>query len=100
MLGGGFDMRMGPDSRIWNTFDAHRLLHWAGTVGPAEQRALKAALFAAHFTDGKALPDAEVPFEVAITTLVRSSPATLSGIDPNSEPPSPPCHRCWLLEAR
>ncbi len=26
-------MRMGPDSRIWNTFDAHRLLHWAGTVG-------------------------------------------------------------------
>ena len=28
-----FEMRMGPDSRIWNTFDAHRLLHWAGTVG-------------------------------------------------------------------
>lgn len=23
----GFEMRMGPDSRIWNTFDAHRLLH-------------------------------------------------------------------------
>jgi predicted DsbA family dithiol-disulfide isomerase len=61
----GFEMRMGPDSRIWNTFDAHRLLHWAGTVGLAEQRALKAALFAAHFTEGKALPDAEVLADAA-----------------------------------
>ena len=61
----GFDMRMGPDSRIWNTFDAHRLLHWAGTVGPAEQRALKEALFRTHFTDGRALPDAEVLADAA-----------------------------------
>ena len=58
--GKGFEMRMGPDSRIWNTFDAHRLLHWAGTVGAAEQRALKEALFRAHFTDNRPLPDAEV----------------------------------------
>jgi predicted DsbA family dithiol-disulfide isomerase len=56
----GFEMRMGPDSRIWNTFDAHRLLHWAGTIGLAEQRALKEALFRAHFTDNRPLPDAEV----------------------------------------
>ena len=61
----GFEMRMGPDSRIWNTFDAHRLLHWAGTVGMAEQRALKAALFTTHFTDGKALPDAGVLADAA-----------------------------------
>jgi len=53
----GFEMRMGPDSRIWNTFDAHRLLHWAGTVGADEQRALKKALFRTHFTDGKTLTD-------------------------------------------
>lgn len=53
----GFEMRMGPDSRIWNTFDAHRLLHWAGTVGADEQRALKKALFRTHFTDGKRLTD-------------------------------------------
>jgi predicted DsbA family dithiol-disulfide isomerase len=53
----GFGMRMGPDSRIWNTFDAHRLLHWAGTVGADEQRALKKALFRTHFTDGKTLTD-------------------------------------------
>ncbi|CAL1692937.1 hypothetical protein MMB232_03120 [Brevundimonas subvibrioides] len=61
----GFEMRMGPDSRIWNTFDAHRLLHWAGTVGAGEQRALKEALFRAHFTDGRALPDAEVLADAA-----------------------------------
>jgi len=61
----GFQMRMGPDSRIWNTFDAHRLLHWAGTVGAAEQRALKAALFRAHFTDNRSLADAGVLADAA-----------------------------------
>ena len=61
----GFDMRMGEDSRIWNTFDAHRLLHWAGTVGMAEQRALKAALFTAHFTEGKTMTDAAVLADAA-----------------------------------
>jgi predicted DsbA family dithiol-disulfide isomerase len=61
----GFEMRMGPDSRIWNTFDAHRLLHWAGTVGMAEQRALKAALFTAHFTEGRTMTDADVLADAA-----------------------------------
>jgi predicted DsbA family dithiol-disulfide isomerase len=61
----GFEMRMGPDSRIWNTFDAHRLLHWAGTVGAAEQRALKEALFRAHFTDNRSLADASVLADAA-----------------------------------
>lgn len=63
--GKGFEMKMGETSRIWNTFDAHRLLHWAGTVGPAEQRALKEALFRAHFTDNRPLPDAEVLADAA-----------------------------------
>ena len=61
----GFEMRMGEDSRIWNTFDAHRLLHWAGTVGEAEQRALKAALFTAHFTEGRTMTDAGVLADAA-----------------------------------
>ncbi len=61
----GFDMRMGPDSRIWNTFDAHRLLHWAGTAGAAEQAALKVALFTAHFTDGRSMTDAVVLADAA-----------------------------------
>ena len=54
----GFEMRMGEDSRIWNTFDAHRLLHWAGEVAPEKQAALKKALFHIHFTEGRNLTDA------------------------------------------
>lgn len=61
----GFDMRMGPDSRIWNTFDAHRLLHWAGETAPDRQAALKRALFTAHFTDNRNITDARVLTEAA-----------------------------------
>ena len=43
----------GGRSRIYNTFDAHRLLHWAETGGPALQKALKQALFKTYFTDGQ-----------------------------------------------
>ena len=56
----GFDMRMTDDSRIWNTFDAHRLLHWAHETAPDKQKALKQALFTAHFTENRNLTDAGV----------------------------------------
>ncbi|MBI5256190.1 MAG: DsbA family oxidoreductase [Burkholderiales bacterium] len=46
----GFEFRMDRRSRIYNTFDAHRLLHWA--EGEGRQAALKRALFKAYFTDG------------------------------------------------
>ena len=50
----GFEFRMERRGRTWNTFDAHRLLHWAGEeAGAAPQRALKHALLSAHFTDGE-----------------------------------------------
>jgi len=45
----GFAMNSSADSRIYNTFDAHRLLHWAEIEGG--QAALKHALFEAYFTD-------------------------------------------------
>jgi len=61
----GFDMRMDETSRIWNTFDSHRLLHWAATKFPARQKALKQALFSTHFTDGKNLCDLEVLADAA-----------------------------------
>ncbi len=48
----GFTMNMEPGRRIYNTFDAHRLLHWAGLQDPGRQRALKHALFAIYFTEG------------------------------------------------
>ena len=50
----------GGRSRIYNTFDAHRLLHWAGLVGTGMQRALKEALFKAYFTDGQSPASHEV----------------------------------------
>ncbi len=54
----GFTFNYGPDSRIWNTFDAHRLLHWAGIEG--RQLQLKEALFKANFTDQLSTSDHEV----------------------------------------
>ena len=47
----GFSFRMDRRSRTWNTFDAHRLLHWAGIQG--RQLALKQLLLKAYFTEGK-----------------------------------------------
>lgn len=44
----GFTFNFTPESRIWNTFDAHRLLYWAGVEG--RQLELKQALFEATFT--------------------------------------------------
>ena len=61
----GFDMRMGEDSRIWNTFDAHRLLHWAHEVAPERQEPLKRELFTAHFTHGRNISDAGVLTQAA-----------------------------------
>ncbi len=43
----------GGRSRIYNTFDAHRLLHWAELESPAKQKVLKETLFKAYFTDGQ-----------------------------------------------
>lgn len=49
----GFEFGIGKRDRIYNTFDSHRLLHWAGVEGPAgAQRALKMRLFTAYFTHG------------------------------------------------
>ena len=47
----GFTFTPGARGRIYNTFDAHRLLHWAELQG--RQPALKNALFKAYFTDGE-----------------------------------------------
>lgn len=47
----GFTFAMDKRGRIYNTFDAHRLLHWAALEG--RQKALKMALFDAYFTQGQ-----------------------------------------------
>jgi predicted DsbA family dithiol-disulfide isomerase len=59
----GFDFREGGRGRVWNTFDAHRLLHWAGTQSAAAQLALKKSLLRAYFTEGKGLSKHDVLLE-------------------------------------
>lgn len=56
----GFEFRLDQRSRIYNTFDAHRLLHWAGTQSAAVQLALKKALLSAYFTEGRNPSEAAV----------------------------------------
>jgi predicted DsbA family dithiol-disulfide isomerase len=43
----------GDRQRIWNTFDAHRLLHWAGLAPGGGQAALKHALLTAYHARGE-----------------------------------------------
>ncbi len=56
----GFTFRKEGRGRIFNTFNAHRLLHWAELQNSAGQHALKNALLRAYFTDGKSPEDNEV----------------------------------------
>ena len=60
----GFTMAMSDTSRIYNSFDAHRLLHWAGIEGG--QTALKHALFEAYFTNGRDPSDHDVLVAAAV----------------------------------
>ena len=63
--GASVGFTFGERPRIWNTFDAHRLLHWAGLVGADRQRALKHALLGAYHTDGDNPGDAAVLLRAA-----------------------------------
>jgi len=61
----GFTFRMEGRDRIYNTFDAHRLLHWAGHEGqPGQQLALKKGLLEAYFTRGQSPESHEVLLRV------------------------------------
>jgi predicted DsbA family dithiol-disulfide isomerase len=71
----GFEFSAGGRPRIYNTFNAHRLLHWAELESEAKQAALKKLLLKAYFTDGQNPSDPEV--------LVRA------GLKPGSMPRAP-----------
>jgi predicted DsbA family dithiol-disulfide isomerase len=61
----GFEFRKEGRGRIYNTFAAHRLLHWAGLEGGGRQQALKKALLQAYFTDGRSPEDHQVLADAA-----------------------------------
>ena len=56
----GFTFKPEGRGRIWNTFDAHRLLHWAGLQGADKQHALKRELLNAYHGRAENVSDAEV----------------------------------------
>jgi len=72
----GFRFDMEKRTRIYNTFDAHRLLHWAGLAG--KQLELKQALFTAYFGDGADPSDHAVLERIA--TQVGLDPAAVREI--------------------
>ncbi|MGQ2930399.1 MAG: DsbA family oxidoreductase [Sphingopyxis sp.] len=85
----GFAFNRGPGFRMRNSFDAHRLLTWAGSREDPEQveatgvqTALKLALFKAHFTDNRDVSDHDVLADVAASVgLDRARAAAILGGD-------------------
>ncbi len=62
----GFEFNMDGRKRTYNTFNAHRLLHWAGEEADAQaQHRLKRHLLQAYFTEGKNPSDSLVLIEAA-----------------------------------
>jgi predicted DsbA family dithiol-disulfide isomerase len=71
--GAAVGFTFGTRGRVWPTFDAHRLLCWAGdTAGPEVQRRLKHALLTAYHGEGRNPSDPQVLRELAAE----------SGLDP------------------
>ncbi|MDO5691094.1 MAG: DsbA family oxidoreductase [Pseudomonadota bacterium] len=56
----GFTFNPAGRGRIYNTFNAHRLLHWAGLQGGDQQLALKRALLEAYHGRAEAVEQDEV----------------------------------------
>ncbi|MBL0088313.1 MAG: DsbA family oxidoreductase [Ideonella sp.] len=82
----GFAFSLEGRSRTWNTFDAHRLVHWASLQGQA--LALKHALLTAYFTEGRNVADhsvlldkvAAVGLDVAAARAVLDSDAHAAAV--------------------
>ena len=83
----GFAFNRGPDFPMRNSFDAQRLLTWAGATEEPEQDGptgvqteLKLALFEAHFTDNRDVGDTQVLADVAASVgLDRERAAAILG---------------------
>jgi predicted DsbA family dithiol-disulfide isomerase len=54
----GFTFNFRSDARIYNTFLAHQLLHWAGIQG--RKHDLKMEMFTTHFTHGRDMASIDV----------------------------------------
>ena len=59
----GIDFQFSDESRIYNTFRAHNLIHWAR--GQEREDDMKQALFQAYFTDQRDVSDVDALADVA-----------------------------------
>jgi predicted DsbA family dithiol-disulfide isomerase len=59
----GVDVALANEDRFYNTFDAHRLLHWAKLEG--KQRDLKEALFTAYLSEKRDVSNHVVLVDIA-----------------------------------
>jgi predicted DsbA family dithiol-disulfide isomerase len=56
----GFEFHAGGRGRVYNTFNAHRLLHWSEGQGEGAQHALKKAFLQAYQGRAECIEDAQV----------------------------------------
>ncbi len=61
----GFAFNTDQETRVFNTFEAHRLLYWAGTIDAGKQLALKQELLKAYFSENEDVSDHETLIRIA-----------------------------------
>ena len=72
----GFKFNPGGRGRVYNTFNAHRLLHWAGVKGPeGSQHALKRALLESYQGRAEAVETNEVLLAVVASVGLDAAEA-------------------------
>ncbi|MFM0624966.1 DsbA family oxidoreductase [Paraburkholderia xenovorans] len=71
--GASVGFAFGPRTHVYNTFDAHRLLHWAGIKGA--QLPLNLALLRAYHGEGKDTSNHEVLIEAAQSVGLEAAEA-------------------------
>ena len=63
--GAAVGFAFGARTQVWNTFDAHRLLHWAGLQGQGRALELKQALLTAYHGRGENVSSHDVLLRLA-----------------------------------
>lgn len=71
----GFAFSEKGRGRVWNTFDAHRLLAWAGEQGAQPQRDLKMGLLRAYHGEGRSPADPQVLLDVVASVGLQRAAA-------------------------
>lgn len=69
----GIEFNFADDMRMYNTFNAHQLIHWSDTQGYGN--ALEQALFSAYFTHRRDLSDIDVLAAIAGETGLDATEA-------------------------